>query len=158
PRIGVLNKKQITVESEAVLSGEHARLGRWFRRLAEAIFQVRESETLSPTPGTGVLPGIAQSGLFVGYLMPEVADTGEDHSHVPLVGDSDHFVIANRTARLNGAGRARISCRDETVREWKEGVTGNGAPFQGKPGLRGFPDGDAGCIHPRHLAGTDAEG
>ena len=39
------------------LSGEHARLGRWFRRLAGTVFlKFRESETLSPTPETGALP------------------------------------------------------------------------------------------------------
>ena len=37
--------------------GERARLGRWFWRLAKTILEVRESGTLSPTPGTGVLPG-----------------------------------------------------------------------------------------------------
>src|SRR6185436_19811479 len=45
--------------SATALFGEHARPGRWFRRLAETIFKVRKSETLLPTPGTGVLPGFS---------------------------------------------------------------------------------------------------
>ena len=49
-------------EGQRAAIGERARLGRWFRRLAETIFpKVRESETLSPTPEKGVLPGLTRS-------------------------------------------------------------------------------------------------
>ena len=44
-------------------------------------------------------------------LMPEVTDPGEDHGHVVLVSRGDHFAVPKGTARLNGAGRARLRRR-----------------------------------------------
>jgi len=34
-------------------------------------------------------------------LMPEMADAGEDHGHVVLVGCCDHFFVPHRPARLD---------------------------------------------------------
>lgn len=41
-------------------------------------------------------------------LVSEMPDTGEDHRHFAFVGGSDHFLVADGTARLNRAGRACI--------------------------------------------------
>jgi hypothetical protein len=41
-------------------------------------------------------------------LMPEVADAGKDHRHVPRVGGGDDFFVPNRAAGLNRAARARV--------------------------------------------------
>jgi len=41
-------------------------------------------------------------------LVSEMPDTGEDHRHFAFVGGSDHFLVADGTARLNRASRACI--------------------------------------------------
>ena len=41
-------------------------------------------------------------------LVSEMPDAGEDHRHFAFVGGSDHFLVADGTARLNRASRACI--------------------------------------------------
>ena len=89
--------------------------------------------------------------------MPKMADTSEDHRHLALVGSGDHFFIANRSARLNGAGRAGVSGRDESIRKREKGITGDGAAFEGEPGCFRFPNRNPRCINPRHLPGANTE-
>ena len=75
--------------------------------------------------------------------MPEMADAGEDHRHVTLVRGGDDFLIANRSARLNRAGGAGVSRRDEPVRKWKKRVARDRGAIQGKARLVRFPNRDA---------------
>ena len=45
-------------------------------------------------------------------LMPEMPHTGENHRDVVLVSCGDHFGVADGTAWLNRAGRARVGGGD----------------------------------------------
>ena len=77
------------------------------------------------------LKGTTVSTIECDYqLVPEMADAGEDHRHITLVSRGDYFGIPNRSARLNGTGRAGISGGEEAVRKWKERITGNCAALQ----------------------------
>src|SRR6185437_8290194 len=79
--------------------------------------------------------------------VPEVAHAGEDHGDAGLVGGGDHFIVAQRAARLNdrggagghggfetiGKGKERIRCDDRTLR--RAGREAGGASrFLGLPG------------------------
>jgi hypothetical protein len=83
---------------------------------------------------------------------------GEGHCEAAFIGGGNYFIIANRTARLDHAGRASIRRRDEPVREREKGVAADSASFQGEARLVSLPDGDARGIHSRHLTCTDAQG
>jgi len=54
-----------------------------------------------------------------------VAHPGEDHRQARFVGGSDHFVIADRSARLNHRGRAGFGSREQSIGEREEGVRRN---------------------------------
>src|SRR5207249_12267401 len=86
-----------------------------------------------------------------------MADTSEDHRHLVLVGSGNHFLIANRSARLNGAGRASVSGRDESIWKREKGITCDGAAFEREPGCFGFPNRNPTCIGPRHLPAATTE-
>ncbi len=54
--------------------------------------------------------------------MAEVAHVGEEHRNTVLVGGGNHFVITDRTARLDYAGHARSGGGINTVAEREERV------------------------------------
>ena len=54
--------------------------------------------------------------------MAEVAHVGEEHCNTVLVGGGNHFVITDRTARLDYAGHARSGGGINTVAEREERV------------------------------------
>jgi hypothetical protein len=62
-------------------------------------------------------------------LMPEMANAGEDHRHVALVCGGDDFLVANRAARLDRAGRAGVGSRDQAVWKREESIARNRAAF-----------------------------
>ena len=55
-------------------------------------------------------------------LVPEVADSCENHGQTPLVGGGDHLVVTNRTARLDHAGGAGFRGGNHPVGEREERV------------------------------------
>ena len=63
-------------------------------------------------------------------LVAEMADAGEDHGHVPLVGGVDDLRVAERPAGLDGRGGSRVRRGDETVREREEGLARDGRALQ----------------------------
>ena len=44
------------------------------------------------------------------------------HDHIVVVGGLDNQVVADRTARLNNAGHARLAGSLDIIPEWEEGV------------------------------------
>jgi hypothetical protein len=70
--------------------------------------------------------------------MPEMADSGEDHRKPPLVGRSDHLIIAHRSAGLDGCGSPRFGCRDETVGEREKGIRATAEPWRSSPASPAF--------------------
>ena len=61
--------------------------------------------------------------------MPEVADTCECHRKPGVVGGFDHFVVTNRSARLNDGCGARFRHGKQPVSERKERVGRSGRTF-----------------------------
>src|SRR5258708_26966781 len=60
------------------------------------------------------------TSTFIVLLMPEVAHAGEEHRETELVGGLDHFVVAQRAARLRDRSRACF-CREHwAVGKWKQ--------------------------------------
>src|SRR5699024_11576364 len=61
--------------------------------------------------------------------MAEVAYVGEEHRNTVLVGGGNHFVITDRTARLDYAGHARSGGGINTVAEREERVRSHRGTF-----------------------------
>ena len=57
--------------------------------------------------------------------VPEVPHSGEHHRQARLVGGGDHFVVADRAARLDHRGRAGLDRGEQAVGEGEEGVRGD---------------------------------
>ena len=74
--------------------------------------------------------------------MAEVAHVGEDHRDTVLVGGGNHFVVADRTTRLDHAGNAYSGCRIDTVTEREEGIRGHGGTFHFQPFITCFDPGN----------------
>jgi hypothetical protein len=54
--------------------------------------------------------------------MPKVSHAGEDHGQTRIVRSRDHFIVADRSARLDHRSGARLDGRQQAVGEWEEGV------------------------------------
>ena len=89
--------------------------------------------------------------------MSEVAEAGEHHRDVVLVGSRDDFFIPHRTARLNRRSRPRFRCGDKPVSKREEGIAANDASVQGEIRLARLPHGDPARIHAAHLARANAQ-
>src|SRR5437879_2361035 len=74
--------------------------------------------------------------------MPKMADAGEEHGHIMLVGGRDDFGVAHRASRLNRGSRAGFGGGDEAVGKWKERIAANNAALQRKSRFACFPDRD----------------
>jgi hypothetical protein len=59
--------------------------------------------------------------------VPEVPHPGEHHRQPRFVGGGDHLVVADRAARLDHRGRARLGRGQQAVGEGEEGVRGDRA-------------------------------
>ena len=81
----------------------------------------------------------------------------EDHHDAVLVRRVDHFLVADRTAGLDHAGRSGFADHVEAVAEREEGVRGGGGAGERKPGFLGLFLGDLRRVDTAHLAGTDAK-
>ena len=92
------------------------------------------------------------------WLVPEMTSAGEDHGNATLVGGGDHLGITDGSARLNGSSRSCFRSRNETIREWEEGIGADNASLEGEAGLASFPDSDPGGIDAGHLSCTDTKG
>src|SRR5690606_30989788 len=90
--------------------------------------------------------------------MTEVAHTGKHHRHAVLVGGGDHFLVADRAARLDHAGDAVGGGVVDTVAEREEGVGGHHGILHFQARMLGLDGRDACGIDAAHLAGTDANG
>ena len=54
--------------------------------------------------------------------MPEVAHAGEDHGQTSRIGSGDHFVIPDRSARLNNCRGTRFSGSQQAIRKWEKRI------------------------------------
>ena len=63
-------------------------------------------------------------------LVTEVAFARKDHHDATFVGRSDHFVVANRAARLDHAGGPLVNDDVKTVAEREERIGSRGATRQ----------------------------
>ena len=95
--------------------------------------------------------------------MPEVPRAGEHHGEAGGVRGLDDLVVAHRAAGLDHRRGAGLGGSEEAVGEREEGVGGHHrAPGQRLRlarrfgGVRRLEGGDAGAVHPAHLAGADA--
>lgn len=97
--------------------------------------------------------------------MPEVPHSGEDHRKACLIGGGDHFLVADRAARLDHGARACFGSGDEAVGKGEEGVRGDrathrtgGVPAIGLGRFLRLDRGDTRGIAPVHLARADPGG
>src|SRR5207302_9465032 len=89
--------------------------------------------------------------------VPEMTNTRENHRHVALVRGGNHFLVAKRTAGLNGAGCSGIGSGNEPVGKWKKSITRDRATLEREPCFLRFPNRDPRSIDTRHLPGTASE-
>ena len=90
--------------------------------------------------------------------MPEVARAGEDHRHAFVVRGLNDLGVTHRPTWLDGSRGTGFGCGDESIGKREKGVATDHATFQRQTGFLGFPNSNTGGVHPRHLAGADAEG
>jgi hypothetical protein len=87
-----------------------------------------------------------------------MAEAGEYHGQVLLVGGGDHFRIAHRAAGLDHRRGAGLGQHVEAVAEGEEGVRCRHRADHGEAVVLGLDRGDARRIDAAHLAGADADG
>src|SRR5271165_1904576 len=88
-------------------------------------------------------------------LVPEVADTREQHGQPQPVGGFDDLRIALRTAGLNDCGGSRLSDFFDPIGEREESVRGGNCSLQRQLSLHGA---DLGGIDAAHLSRAYADG
>ncbi|STM03809.1 Uncharacterised protein [Escherichia coli] len=90
--------------------------------------------------------------------MAEMAHVGEEHRNTVLVGGGNHFVITDRTARLDYAGHARSGGGINTVAEREERVRSHRGTFHFQAFIGRFNTGDFCGVHAAHLARANTDG
>ena len=91
-------------------------------------------------------------------LVFKMSDTGKQHADAGCICCFNNFIVTNRSARLNDGACTGGHQGFDTVFKGKKCVGGNCRSLKRQTRILCFLYGNAGCVHPGHLARANPQG